>query len=115
MPHRLFLLAAAPLFSGTLAAGTAEEEVEYLINQVAESGCTYTRNGSEHPSTDAADHLRLKYRRGKKYVNSAEQFIDRLATESSWSGKPYTMTCEGTVSSSAAWLHQALREHRQSP
>ena len=32
---------------------------------------------------DAADHLRLKHRRGKRYATSAETFIDRLASKSS--------------------------------
>ena len=64
-----------------LLAGTAlgneqtDKEVQYLLEFVANSGCTFVRNGSDHDPADAADHLRLKYSRGSKYVNSADQFI----------------------------------------
>ena len=80
-----------------LAADAASQtrEINYLLEFVASSGCTFIRNGDDHDSAEAADHLRLKYSRGKRYVNSAEQFIDRLATASSWSGDPYTVTCAG--------------------
>jgi len=84
-----------------------------LFEFVAASGCTFIRNGSDNHPEAAADHLRLKYRRGKRYVSSAEQFIDRLASESSWTGKKYTINCEGKVSESGVWLHQALAEHRK--
>ena len=89
-----------------------EADIHYLLNFVAGSGCTFIRNGSENDPEAAADHLRLKYRRGKRYFNTAEQFIDRLASESSWSGKKYTINCNGEISESGVWLHKALDEHR---
>ncbi|MEP4146666.1 MAG: DUF5329 domain-containing protein [Halioglobus sp.] len=99
-------------------AGWADEkndpEVEYLLSYVASSGCTFHRNGSDHDAAGAADHLRLKYRRGGKYVNNAEQFIDRLATESSWTGRKYTVTCGGEQQGSGEWLHRALDDYRKS-
>ena len=103
------------LLSGLVLADLAPEadaEVQFLLQFVSGSGCTFIRNGSEKTATDAADHLRLKYRRGKRYVDSAEQFIDRLASESSWTGKKYTVNCAGQVSESGIWLHQALNEYR---
>ena len=92
---------------------TADTEINYLLTFISTSGCTFTRNDNDHPSADAADHLRLKYSRGKRWVNSAEDFIDRLASESSFSGKPYTVTCEGKTESSHDWLYNALNKHRQ--
>jgi hypothetical protein len=110
------LLAFALALPGAATAGAeAEQEVAYLLEFVASSGCTFVRNGEDHDSADAADHLRLKYSRGKRYAGSAEQFIDRLATASSWSGDPYTVTCEGKTQTSAQWLHRALAEYRQRP
>lgn len=87
-------------------------EIDYLLEFVAGSGCTFIRNGSDHDPVEAADHLRLKYQRGARYVNSAEQFIDRLASESSWSGKPYSVNCNGQTEPSGQWLHRALAEYR---
>jgi hypothetical protein len=94
------------------AAADTEAEIQYLLEFVATSQCTFVRNGTEHDSEDAADHLRLKYNRGTRYVNSAEQFIDRLASESSWTGRDYTVTCDGATEPSADWLHRALTEYR---
>lgn len=99
--------------TSALAAEDYDAEVQYLLGFVEDSGCIFTRNGRDHDAADAADHLRLKYDRGGKYVNSAEQFIDRLATESSWTGKDYTVTCDGHTEPSADWLHRALHAHRQ--
>ena len=103
----------------TLAAHQAgaddrtEAEVQHLFSYVANSGCTFHRNGKDHDAADAADHLRLKYRRGSKYVGNADEFIDRLASESSWSGEKYTVTCEGHTQLSRDWLHAALQAYRE--
>ena len=94
------------------AARTAAE-IDYLLDYVSTSGCSFIRNGKAHEAADAADHLRLKYRRGKRYVNSAEQFIDRLASESSWTDKPYSVDCNGQTEPSRDWLHRALTDYRQ--
>ena len=104
----LLLLVAPVAFS----VDEAQREIESLLDFVAASGCEFERNGDRHSAVDAADHLRLKYNRGRRYAKTAEQFIDRLATESSWSGKPYRVYCAGNVEPSGAWLHRALREQR---
>jgi len=90
----------------------APREIEHLLEFVANSGCTFHRNGSDHDSVDAADHLRLKYNRGKRYADSAEHFIDRLASKSSWTGKPYTVTCSGRIEPSGEWLNRELNHYR---
>jgi hypothetical protein len=97
----------------SVARAGSEVEITYLLNAVSQSGCTFTRNNEQYAAEDAADHLRLKYSRGKRYATSAEQFIDRLATESSWTGTPYAITCEGATEPSAQWLHRALSDYRE--
>lgn len=97
----------------TVSAETVEEEINFLIEQVANTDCQFIRNGDSHDAQGAADHLRLKYRRGKRYASSAENFIDRLASESSWSGKLYYIVCPDSGEHTAnAWLHAALEAHR---
>jgi hypothetical protein len=101
-------------FPCAVFADTVDEtEIVYLLDLVAASDCIFVRNGDEHSAADAADHLRLKYGRGKSHVDSAEGFIDFLATESSWSGEPYTIICDGVSQPSAQWLHRALSDYRQ--
>jgi hypothetical protein len=87
----------------------AAAEIDGLLQQVQISDCVFIRNDSEHDAEDAADHLRLKLKRGKKYVGNSEQFIDRLASKSSWTGKPYTVRCPGQEERAAnEWLYELL-------
>jgi hypothetical protein len=102
----------APAWAEATAA--ADREIQQLLEFVQRSGCDFERNGTVHDSANAADHLRLKYSRGSRYVSTAEQFIDRLASKSSWSGKAYTVTCEGQVKPAGPWLHGALDNIRDS-
>ncbi|EED33727.1 transmembrane protein [gamma proteobacterium NOR5-3] len=96
-------------------ADVADDEINFLIGSIESSGCVFVRNGEEHSAKDAADHLRLKYRRGRRYATSAEHFIDRLASKSSWSGKPYFINCPDSKSlRSEDWLTQRLENHRAS-
>jgi hypothetical protein len=106
-----YALSCAPALADD--SDRADREIGYLLDFVGDSGCTFSRNGKEHVAADAADHLRLKYSRGRRYAGSAEQFIDRLASESSWTGEPYTVTCDGVTESSGEWLHRALERYRR--
>jgi hypothetical protein len=111
--YSILIAAALCLPLATNAAQTTDQEIQHLLEFVSTSGCTFTRNGTDHDPVDAADHLRLKYSNGKRYAKSSEQFIDRLATKSSWTGKKYTVSCDGQTRPSGEWLHEALDEHRQ--
>lgn len=107
------LLAASSVAVASPEVNT-ESEIEHLLTAIGESGCTFVRNGKTHSAVDAEAHLRMKYRRGKRHATTAENFIERLASKSSMSRKPYTMRCEvtGEVSTNA-WLSARLSEYRQ--
>lgn len=77
------LLAQAP---GVVA--DTDEDVNYLLNYIAESGCTFVRNGVRHDPEDAAEHLRAEYEEDRRHIHSAEEFIDRLASASSSAASP---------------------------
>ena len=88
-------------------------EIEYLLSSIGSSNCTFIRNGKRHNSQDAEVHLRMKYRQGKRYASSSENFIARLASASSVSKKPYFMECDGKeMVPSGDWLRQRLSEYR---
>ena len=111
------LLAAllfAPMMSAASAQTAADAEITSLIEAVRESGCEFNRNGSLHSAEAAAEHLEIKYSRGKRYADSAEAFIERLASKSSWSGKPYQMICGGEVQPAGDWLTSTLATIRSS-
>ncbi len=111
------LLLVLSLFSFmALSADTTvvDQEIEFLITSVEQSGCSFHRNGYNHSAERAADHLRLKLRRGKKYADSAEHFIDRLASKSSWTGKAYYLECEpGKLIEVSPWMNEKLASYRQ--
>ena len=110
------LLLLLTLLAGSIATARADTdagtEIQALIQAVAESDCEFDRNGSMHSSAAAAEHLELKYSRGKRYANSAEAFIERLASKSSWSGKPYQMICGGETHPAGDWLAMRLEALR---
>lgn len=112
-PEIIAALIVGCLCGPGFAAEPVDAEIEVLIQAVASSGCEFERNGDRHEAAAAADHLRLKYRRGKRYATSAEKFIDRLASKSSFTGRQYLMLCPGEDEQTAnAWLHAALNAHR---
>lgn len=96
----------------------ARAEVDALLARLQSSGCEFNRNGSWYAGADAKAHLlkKLDYLEGKDLVKTAEQFIERGASASSMSGKPYLVRCAGKAPvESAKWLTaelQALRGAR---
>ena len=107
------LLAIAVLLPAPVFASDTETEIDHLITAVSESGCTFIRNGSRHDAEDAASHMRMKYRRAKRHAKTAEMFIERLASKSSFSGKPYAIECPGSEAvPSGEWLTARLQEYR---
>jgi len=106
-------LAASLLFASNAYSATADAEIKALLQTVGSSGCVFIRNGSEHSATEAENHLRLKYRNGKRYATSAEKFIEQLASKSSWTGSVYQIRCPGVGTvPSGQWLTERLQEQR---
>lgn len=116
--HKLILLAAVFLLALPVAAdeATTEAEIEFLMTEIGESGCTFIRNGKRHDAADAEAHIRMKYRNAFRHAKTAEMFIERLASKSSMSRKPYLMECPGeAVMPSGDWLNAKLAEYRAGP
>ena len=110
-------LLAALLLANAAADATdsaeAAAEIDRLASAVGASGCTFIRNGKRYDAGDAEAHLRMKYRRGKRYAPTAELFIERLASRSSMSKKPYYIECDGSEPvDTASWLTERLEEFR---
>ena len=110
----LLLVLIAGFIARVNAEADADTEIRALIKAVAESECEFNRNGSLHSAEAAAEHLELKYSRGKRYADSAEAFIERLASTSSWSGEPYQMICDGETQPAGDWLTSTLTTIRSS-
>ena len=109
----LFMLVALVLSATCLAVEPeVDVEIRALLSVVSSSGCDFKRNGTLHSSANASQHLALKYDRGERYVETTEDFINRLASKSSWTGKAYGVVCQGDETPSGEWLHARLLELR---
>ncbi|UCD69052.1 MAG: DUF5329 domain-containing protein [Betaproteobacteria bacterium] len=95
------------------ADDTVPAEIDYLLRSIGSSDCTFIRNGKRYDSRSAEDHLRMKYRRGKRYAPTSEKFIERLASKSSISKKLYYVECDGIEKMpSGDWLMKRLGDYR---
>ena len=113
------LLAALLVFAVVHAAPppSAQTEIKYLLSTVADSECKFYRNGSWYDAKSAAAHLsaKLDYLSAKDLVQSAEDFIDKAATRSSLSERPYEIQCgESAAVPSSQWLLILLARYRES-
>jgi hypothetical protein len=114
----LLLILANTCFATEAAPETTKQEISYLFSYLENSGCQFNRNGTWYQPKDAVAHLNKKYQYllGKHLVPSTEAFIERAATESSISGKPYLVQCHGSApTESATWFKSSLTKYRQSP
>jgi Family of unknown function (DUF5329) len=112
------LLIAAVLWLPVARADTpvkVQNEVNFLLGYIAGSGCEFNRNGSWYDAKKAHVHLRDKYKYlvDNNLADTTEHFIERAASESSFSGKPYQIRCAGSAAvSSQQWLRERLLELR---
>ncbi len=109
------------LCTGPLTALHAEPtlpmqvEVDYLLSYVETSGCSFYRNGSWYDGASAKAHLRTKYDylANRHLIASADEFIDKGASSSSFSGKPYKIKCGTNAEvASGPWFHAVLQRFR---
>lgn len=110
-----FGLFACPAAHASEPPASVQMEVSFLLGFVDGSGCEFYRNGIWYDSRAAQAHLRDKYKylTGAGLVNSAEEFIERAATESSFSGLAYQVRCRGAApTSSNRWLRDELARLR---
>jgi len=111
----LVLALSFPALAWPSSAAT-KQEIELLLERLSSSSCRFNRNGSWYEASNAATHLRDKYEylleRGQ--VPTAEAFIERAASQSSMSGKPYRVRCPGQPEMpSAEWLRAQLKSLRE--
>ena len=92
-----------------------QTEVNFLLGFVEGSGCAFYRNGSWYDSKAAQAHLREKYNylAAGNQIGSGEDFIEKAATKSSFSGQPYQVKCNGGAAlTSNKWLRDELARFR---
>ena len=89
----LFLAMALPtVVAGQTAPSAERQKIESLIKQVGElKDAKFVLNGSTHDVSTAVRFLRGKWEANDAEVKTARDFIDKVASASGTSGKPYVI------------------------
>src|SRR4051794_25971203 len=86
------VLAAPCLVRSAEKALTENEKIETLIKNVEQlKDATFVRNGSDYDGKTAARFLRGKWQKQESEIKTAMDFINKAASVSSTSGKPYVI------------------------
>lgn len=86
-----------------------QDKIERMLSALTASDAVFIRGGSEYTGKEAASHLRMKWNAAGDRVQTAQQFIDLLASSSSASGKPYSIRAvDGRVAPSREWFTALL-------
>jgi hypothetical protein len=81
------------------------KEIEVLLKKIESSDIIFVRNGTEHSPSEAADHLRSKWKQSEGAIKTKKEFIDLLATKSSMTGELYYVILkDGNKLQAAEWL-----------
>ena len=109
------VLALAAFAADAAPDAKARAEIAGLMASL-DGACRFQRNGKWYGAADARKHLQRKYEwlLERDLVDSAEQFIERAASRSSLSGKPYRVACPGSAEQEAGPWFQALLKRLRS-
>jgi hypothetical protein len=79
-----------PVVAGQTSPAAEREKIELLIKQVGEiKEAKFIRNGSTYEVATAVRFLRGKWEANDSSVKTARDFIEKVASASGTSGKPY--------------------------
>jgi hypothetical protein len=99
-----------------------QKKIDFLLDEIGQSQVTFMRNGSEHTPTEAKGHLKSKLSNAKKMFwffgperdISAKEFIEKIASQSSTSGKDYHIKLpNGKIIPTRNWLKDLLKNYGQ--
>ena len=94
-------------------ADTTDDEIRYLIGSVGRDGCAFIRNNRKYSRRQAREHLRSKWRLNERLVESAEDFIEKIASRSVTSGQHYRIQCRREQHITAEeWFAKLLAKYR---
>ena len=98
---------------GTKSAAilTAEKQkIEHLIKTVAASDVIFIRNGEEYGATEAAEHLYNKWQQAGDEIKTLDDFIEKIASRSSASGKSYQIKLKtGEIVPAKTWMKEQAK------
>ena len=104
----LFVMGATSAY----AASQGEQgKIQSLLASLETPGITFVRNGESHDGAWARKHLEEKLTEMGDKVKTADDFITKVGTGSSHSGKPYEIkTSDGKTVAAADWFKSHLSD-----
>ena len=98
--------------TGQTMPGSEKQKIEALITQVgALKDARFVRNGSTYEVATAVRFLRGKWQANEAEVRTARDFIEKVASASGTSGKPYVIRFkDGHEIKSAEFLFAELKK-----
>lgn len=95
---------------------TAQVETDHLLSFIGASNCEFYRNGTWYTGVQAQVHMheKLALLSAREQIRTAEEFIDKVATKSAFTGLRYQIRCGGGDTIAVDyWLRQELQHYRQ--
>lgn len=107
-------ISAFSVFTYASNTNNLEKDIDWLIEQVRISGYVFIRNGDEHSSEEAAQHIRKKYEYYKDKIRTVQDFIDYAASKSAITGRPYLVKDrQGKINKTGEWLMKKYKERQR--
>jgi hypothetical protein len=94
----------------TIFQNAESAKIEFLLKEVEKlQGAKFWRNGSSYSAQAAADHLRMKWTKAGSAVKTVKDFIDKIGSQSSVSGRAYQIEfADGKKVNTSAFFYQKL-------
>jgi hypothetical protein len=93
-----------------------KKKIEFLLHEIQQlDGAKFWRNGTAYTPKEAVDYLRMKMKwNDKGPIRSAREFIEKVASKSTITGKPYFIVmADGTKLEAKVFLDQKLSEWKE--
>ncbi|MEK7948863.1 DUF5329 family protein [Luteolibacter soli] len=105
-------LALVPSVNAATAPAEEAKKIEALIAHIASlKKAVFIRNGKEYDAASAAKFLKGKWEANDKEIKTAAEFIEKVATKSSTSGKAYRIRLEdGKETDCGPYLTEQLKK-----
>lgn len=103
------LLGAASLAQASISDLSEQGKISYMLDVIGTSKVIFVRNGVEYSGKEAEAHLQMKLRTAGPAIQTADDFIDKIASHSLITGKPYYVEFpDGSRIESEKWLREIL-------
>jgi len=93
-----------------------KKKIEFLLHEIEQlNGAKFWRNGTAYTPKEATDYLRMKMKwNDKGPIRSANEFIEKVASKSTITGKPYFIQMpDGTKIEARPFWYQKLSEWKE--